>query len=81
MSEDLKNNNLDKYRIICMVESLTKIKDKRALAYIGKFLNSPDDDLKKIAEDAFDRIEPNWRQIIEKERKKKSIDEIFKIKI
>jgi len=81
MSEELKSNNLDKYRIIYMIESLTNIKDKRALAYIGQFLNSPDEDLKKLAEEAFDRIEPNWRQIIEKERKKKSIEEIFKNKI
>ena len=81
MSEELKSNNLDKYRIIYMIESLTNIKDKRALVYIGQFLNSADEDLKKLAEEAFDRIEPNWRQIIEKERKKKSIEEIFKNKI
>ncbi|MFX1394674.1 MAG: HEAT repeat domain-containing protein [Promethearchaeota archaeon] len=81
MSEELKSNNIDKYRIIYMIESLTNIKDKRALTYIGQFLNSPDKDLKKLAEKAFDKIEPNWRQIIEKERKEKSIEEIFKNKI
>ena len=47
--------------------------------YIGQFLNSEDEDLQKLTEKAFDVIEPKWRDIVEKERKK-SIEEIFKAK-
>ncbi|MFX1256836.1 MAG: HEAT repeat domain-containing protein [Promethearchaeota archaeon] len=77
--EEINKDPIDKFRIIYMIESLMKIKDKRALAYIGRFLNSHDEDLKKLAEKAFDIIAPNWRQIIEKQRKEKSISDIFRI--
>ena len=78
MEEDTNQGNLDKYRIIYAIESLTRIKDKRALSYIGRFLNSNDEDIKKLAEKSFDVIEPNWREIIEQKRKNLSIEEIFK---
>jgi HEAT repeat protein len=78
LREELDKINVDKFRLIYMIESLINIKDKRALVYIGPLLNSPDEDLKKLAKKAFDVIEPNWRQIIEREGKK-SIEEIFKI--
>ena len=64
-----ENGNIDKYRIIYIIESLVKIKDKRALSYIGRFLSSNDKDIKNLTEEAFDVIEPNWREIIEQERK------------
>jgi HEAT repeat protein len=67
----------NKYRIIAIIESLMRIKDKRALAYIGHFLNSDDDELKDLAKQAFDTIEPNWREILEKEKREKSLEEIF----
>ena len=78
LREELDKINVDKFRLIYMIESLINIKDKRALVYIGPLLNTPDEDLKKLAKKAFDIIEPNWRQIIEREGKK-SIEEIFKI--
>ncbi len=70
----------DKFRIIFIIEALSNLNDKRALVYIAPFLNSPDEELKILAEKAFDQIEPDWRLIIEREMKKKSIKEIFKIK-
>jgi len=69
---------IDKLRVIFIIESLTKIKDKRALESISYFLNFSDDKLVLLAENAFDAIKPNWRQIIEKERKQKSLQDIFK---
>ena len=79
LEEELKNDTIDKFRLIYIIESLMNIKDKRALMYIGQFLNSEDEDLQKLTEKAFDVIEPKWRDIVEKERKK-SIEEIFKAK-
>ena len=79
LEEDINQGNIDKYRIINIIESLMNIKDKRALASIGQFLTTPDEDLKKLAENAFDIIEPNWRQIVKEKRKERSIEEIFKI--
>ena len=76
-----EQDNIDKFRVINIIESLINLKDKRALVYIGPFLNIPDEEVKKVAENAFDIIEPNWREIIKKERETKSIQDIFKIKI
>lgn len=83
LEEEIKKPEveLDKLRVIFTIESLTRIKDKRALKSISYFLNSSDDKLVQIAENAFDVILPNWRQIIEKERKKKSIQDIFKFSL
>ncbi|MFW9902622.1 MAG: HEAT repeat domain-containing protein [Candidatus Thorarchaeota archaeon] len=81
--EHLKNeqekDNPDKFRIIYIIESLTRIKDKRALAYLGPLLDSSDVEIKNLTINAFDIIEPNWQEIIERERNK-SIQEIFRIK-
>jgi len=79
LEEDINQGNTDRFRIVNIIESLINIKDKRALASIGQFLNTDDEDLKNLAENAFDIIEPNWRQIVKEERKEKSIEEIFKI--
>ena len=79
LEEEVKYDTLDKFRLIYIIESLMNIKDKRALTYLGQFLNSQDKDLRKLTEKAFDVIEPKWHDIVEKERKK-SIEEIFKIK-
>ena len=83
LEEEIKKPEveLDKLRVIFIIESLTRIKDKRALESISYFLNSSDDKLVQIAENAFDLIKPNWRQIIEKERKKKSIQDIFRVSL
>lgn len=78
LKEEQEKFDMDKYRIIYIIESLTKIRDKRALAYIGPFLDSPDNELKETAHNAFNIIEPNWKEIVNSERNK-SIQEIFKI--
>ncbi len=78
LKEEQEKFDMDKYRIIYIIESLTKIRDKRALAYIGPFLDSPDNELKEMAHNAFNIIEPNWKEIVNSERNK-SIQEIFKI--
>ena len=80
LEEEADKHLSDKFRIIFIIEALSNLKDKRALVYIAPFLNSPDEELKNLAEDAFDKIEPDWRLIMEREMKRKSVEEIFKIK-
>ena len=83
LEEEIKKSEieLDKLRVIFIIESLTRIKDKRALESISYFLNSSDDKLLKLAENAFDEIKPDWRLIIEKERKERSLQDIFKVSL
>jgi HEAT repeat protein len=79
LKEEIDKKEPDKYRVTTIIESLMDIKDKRALPYIGYFLNSEDKELKKLAQDAFDLIEPEWKTILEKEKaKEKSIQDVFK---
>ncbi|MGV9205936.1 MAG: HEAT repeat domain-containing protein [Promethearchaeia archaeon] len=81
LKEELDKFEGDKFKIKYIIEALMRLKDKRALAYIGPFLRSSDDDLKKLAREAFDVIEPKWEEILEKEMTKdKSIANIFKKK-
>ncbi|MFO8019592.1 MAG: HEAT repeat domain-containing protein [Promethearchaeia archaeon] len=81
LKEELDKFKGDKFRIKYIIESLTRLKDKRALPYIGPFLRSSDEDLKKLAKEAFDIIEPEWEKILEKEKTKdKTIESIFKEK-
>ncbi|KKN26187.1 hypothetical protein LCGC14_0877170 [marine sediment metagenome] len=70
LNEELKKIEPDKYRIIYIIESLIKIKDKRALKYIGRLLEYPDGDIQNLTQNAFDTIELNWREIVKKERNK-----------
>jgi len=77
LKEELDKFEGDKYRLIYLIESLKNLKDKRALPYLSPFLNSPDDKLKKLAIEAFDIIQPDWREIIEK-KSNRSVKEIFK---
>jgi HEAT repeat protein len=79
--EELDKPENDKFRIIYILEALKRIKDKRALEYIGLFLESSDDTLKNLTMDIFDAIEPDWRDIVKNERREKSIQEIFRVKI
>ena len=83
LEEEIKKPEIEinKLRVIFIIESLTRINDRRALESISYFLNSLDEKLLQLAEKAFDVIKPNWRQIIEKERKQKSIQDIFKTSI
>ncbi|MFX0028144.1 MAG: HEAT repeat domain-containing protein [Candidatus Hermodarchaeota archaeon] len=81
LKDEFNSSEPDRFRIIYILEALTKIKDKRALEYIGPFLDSSDDEIKSIAKDAFDSIEPNWKEIIKSEKKEKSIQDIFKARL
>ncbi len=80
LEEELDKSERDKFKIINIIESFTRLKDKRALPYVGPFLNSTDKDLRMLAEKSFDAIEPDWRKIIKSKKKEKSIQEIFNIK-
>jgi HEAT repeat protein len=81
LKEELQNSDPDKMKLVYIIESLMRIKDKRALPYIGFFLNSEDAELKNLSERAFDAIEPNWREIVKKERRERSIQDIFRISL
>jgi HEAT repeat protein len=81
LKDELNTPEPDKFRIIYILEALKKLKDKRALVYIGPFLDSSDTDIKNLTQEVFDLIEPNWKEKIKKERQEKSIQEIFKVKI
>lgn len=81
LKEELNNTDPDKLKLVYTIESLMRIKDKRALPYIAYFLNSDDDELRNLSERAFDVIEPDWREIVKKERREKSIQDIFKINL
>ena len=77
----IEKSDIDKFSLIYIIEGLINLKDKRALIYIGTFLNSEDDELRSLTKKAFDTIEPNWREIIKKELKKnQAINDIFKNK-
>ncbi|MHA1234698.1 MAG: HEAT repeat domain-containing protein [Promethearchaeota archaeon] len=72
-------NESDKLRIIFIIESLTRIKDKRALEFISHYLDSSDEKVLQLAQNAFDIIQPNWREIIKRNQKKRTMQEIFKV--
>ncbi|MBY8990739.1 MAG: HEAT repeat domain-containing protein [Candidatus Lokiarchaeota archaeon] len=80
LKDELNSSEPDKFRIIYILEALKKLKDKRALVYIGSFLDSSDTDIQNVTKEVFDSIEPDWKEIVKKERREKSIQEIFKIK-
>jgi HEAT repeat protein len=82
LNEETKNPEIgyDKLRLTYILESLKRIKDKRALPPISIFLNSSDNKLRILTQQVFDEIEPNWRQIIEEQQREKSIEEIFNSK-
>ena len=80
LKDELNSSEPDKFRIIYILEALKKLKDKRALVYIGTFLDSSDTEIQNATQEAFDSIEPNWKEIVKKERSEKSIQDIFKIK-
>ena len=69
----------DKLRIIFIIESLTRIKDRRALEFISHYLDSTDNKLFKLAQNAFDIIQPNWREIVKRNQKERTMQDIFKV--
>jgi len=76
LEEELNKFEGNKYAVVFIIESLTRLKDKRALSYLGPFLQSPDDDLRTLTEKAFDAMLPDWRNIL-KQRKERTMNEIF----
>jgi len=51
----------DKTRLFIIIESLMKIGDKRALEHLGILLDSCYSDIRKLTEEAFECIDPNWK--------------------
>lgn len=54
----------DKTRMFISIESLMKIGDKRALTHLGILLNSCHSDIRKLTEEAFECIDPSWKENI-----------------
>ncbi|MFX1391387.1 MAG: HEAT repeat domain-containing protein [Promethearchaeota archaeon] len=54
-------NDQDKTRLFIIIESLMKIGDKRALEHLGLLLDSCHKDIRKLTEEAFECIDPNWK--------------------
>ena len=51
----------DKTRLFIIIESLMKIGDKRALEHLGILLDSCHNDIRKLTEEAFECIDPDWK--------------------
>jgi HEAT repeat protein len=81
LDNELEKEHLDKRKIIFIIESLMRIKDKRALPRLSLFLDSKFEEIRDLAEKAFDSIEPRWREILEGEKREKSIKEIFEARL
>ncbi len=58
---------IDKMRLFYIIESLMKIGDERALAYLNILFNSSDTEIKDLTLEALDCIDPHWQKNIEKE--------------
>jgi len=63
LKEELKKSEThqDKTRLFIIIESLMKIGDKRALEHLGILLDSCHSDIRKLTEEAFECIDPNWK--------------------
>lgn len=51
----------NKTRLFIIIESLMKIGDKRALEHLGLLLDSCHSDIRKLTEEAFECIDPEWK--------------------
>lgn len=82
--EKLKNetdkDEFDKRTVLIIIESLMRIKDKRALPHLSKFLTTKFEEIRQITEKAFDEIEPRWNEIINEAGRKITTEEIFNSK-
>jgi len=56
----------DKTRLFIIIESLMKIGDKRALKHLGILLESCHSDIRQLTEEAFECIDPFWKENVEK---------------
>lgn len=52
----------DKTRLFLIIETLMKIGDKRALEHLGILLDSCDEDIRKLTEQAFECIDPSFKE-------------------
>ncbi len=59
---DLPEEEQNKNRLFVIIESLMKIGDKRALKHLGILLDSCHSDIKKLTEEAFECIDPDWKE-------------------
>ncbi len=73
LKQELDKDLADKSRLFYIIESLMKIGDKRALEHLGILLTSCDADIKSLAEEAFECIDPNWQENLKKERLEKKV--------
>jgi hypothetical protein len=66
LKEELEKpeDHQDKTRLFIIIESLMKIGDKRALEHLGILLDSCHNDIRKLTEEAFECIDPNWKMNI-----------------
>ncbi len=62
LPEEIQNKN----KLFVIIESLMKIGDKRALEYLGILLDSCYSDIRKLTEQAFECIDPNWKENLKK---------------
>lgn len=74
---ETSNDEIDKRTVMIIIESLMRIKDKRSLPYLSKFLSSKFEEIRQITEKAFDEIEPRWNDIINEATRKRTTEEIF----
>lgn len=58
----------DKKRLFVIIESLMKIGDKRALEHLGILLNSCHSDIRDLTEQAFNCIDPYWKENVKKSK-------------
>ena len=63
LQEEIKKpeGDQDKTRLFIIIESLMKIGDKRALEHLGILLHSCHSDIRKLTEEAFECIDPEWK--------------------
>jgi len=68
LKEELKlpEENQDKQRLFLIIESLMKIGDKRALEHLGILLNSCHEDIRNLTAEAFECIDPKWKENLKK---------------
>ena len=59
---ELPEEKQNKNRLFVIIESLMKIGDKRALEHLGILLNSCYADIRELTEQAFQCIDPNWKE-------------------
>ena len=79
--QELEKDTLEKRSLIFIIESLARIKDKRALPYLSPFLESEFEEIRMLTEKAFNAIEPDWREILEREKRQKSVKQIFEARL